>query len=129
MPMADMDKETRLRIARKMAQLTALYFDLMDELERLIDIKGPPAEDGPEISDLMGPERDRWIERVNPRRKLEQVTDSATRYLAAVADEDEMAATHASWAGGGGSSNFETAMYRAHSFDNWTTEDDDDGDE
>lgn len=45
-----------------------------------------------------------------------------------VADQNEQDATHASWSGGGGSSDFQEAMSRTWAFDN-ATEEDDDGDE
>lgn len=122
--MPEIDKETRARVARKMAALTTAFFDLMDEIDQLFGMGEPPKEDGPEIEDLQGPQRKAWLERVNPRRKLEEVTDNATRYLAGEADDEELEATHASWSGGGGSSDFQHAMMGMWS-SNYTEEDDD----
>jgi hypothetical protein len=130
MQMADIDEETRLRVARKMAELTAAFFSLMDEVDQLFGHGDPPKEESPELEDLQGPDREVWLNRVNPRRKLERVTDPDACYLATIADEAEQEATHRDWSGGGGSSDFLTAEANSMSDLNYsTTEEDDDDDE
>lgn len=126
--MVDIPDDTKRRIAHKMAELTRAYFDLMDEFDDLIGYH-LPKEDGPEESDLRGPQRRMWLERVNPRRKLEIVTDPLVAYNAAKADDEEQEATHTSWAGGGGSSDFAEAMAVPWRDGQWATTEEDDGDE